>query len=216
MQNKNSATRPTSRAPTRQAARAQAHLPTGTYRFSDRFIKTTTPVLITVMLVSIAAGFIIGPLSDNVAGESGDVLGLVAAALIIGGLALPLLLAAVLGGEAIRAGAGIIGFFPIVGMFAAAAGNSELGQEMLGPVWTPWAFWAASRLWSSPAGASGSLAGSRGCRCGYRLRSSARRAWSCADRAKTPSTWCFQTSWTNSAGKARAATPSGTQRSPRC
>ncbi len=98
------------------------------------------------MLVSIAAGFIIGPLSDNVAGEAGDALGMVAAALVIGGLAVPLLLAAVLGGEAIRAGAGVIGFFLIVGMFAAAAGGSGLGQELLGPVWTPWAFWGGIAL----------------------------------------------------------------------
>jgi hypothetical protein len=114
--------------------------PAGTFRFSDRFIKTTTTVLITVMLASIAAGFIIGPLSDDVAGEAGDALGIAAGALIIGGLVIPLLLAAVLGGEAIRPGAGFIGFFLIVGMFATVAGSTELGQELLGPVWTPWAY----------------------------------------------------------------------------
>lgn len=137
---------PVSWAPTRQAAPAQASRPTGMFRFSDRFIKTATTVLITVMLVSIAAGFIIGPLSDNVAGEAGDALGLTAGALIIGGLVVPLLLGAVLGGEAIRAGAGFIGFFLIVGMFAVVAGSTELGQEMLGPVWTPRAFWGGSAL----------------------------------------------------------------------
>lgn len=144
--NKHSTPQPTSWAPTRQAAPARASRPAGTFRFSDRFIKMVTTVLVTVMLVSITAGFIIGPLSDNVAGESGDVLGTVAAALIIGGLAFPLLMAAVLGGEAIRAGAGFIGLFLIVGMFSTAAGSTELGQEMLGRVWTPWAFWGGIAL----------------------------------------------------------------------
>jgi hypothetical protein len=53
---------------------------------------------------------------------------------------LPLLLSGILGGEAIRPGAGFIGFFLIVGMFATVAGSTELGQELLGPVWTPWAY----------------------------------------------------------------------------
>ena len=143
---KHSSLQPASWAPTRQAAPAPARRPDGTFRFSDRFIKTTTTVLITVMLVSITAGFIIGPLSDDVAGEAGDALGMAAGALVIGGLVLPLLLAAVLGGEAIRAGAGFIGFFLIVGLLAAATGGSELGQDMLGPIWTPWAFWGGIAL----------------------------------------------------------------------
>lgn len=117
-----------------------------TYRFSGRFIKTTTTVLITAMLAMIAAGFILGPLSDNFEGETGEVLGIVAVALIIGGLGLPLLIGAVLGGEAIRPGGGIIGFLLIAGMFAAAAGMTEAGQEMLGPVWGPWAFWGGTTL----------------------------------------------------------------------
>lgn len=123
-----------------------ARRPAGTFRFSDRFIQMATTILMTFMLVSVAAGFIIGPMSDNVPGEAGDALGNTAGALVIGGLVVPLLLAAVLGGEAIRAGAGIIGFFLIVGMLAAVAGSTELGQEMLGRAWTPWAFWGGSAL----------------------------------------------------------------------
>lgn len=143
---RNSATQPESWAPTRQAAPAPDRRPDGTFRFSDRFIKTATTVLISFMLVSIAAGFIMGPLSDNVDGEAGDALGIAAGALIIGGLVIPLLLAAVLGGEAIRAGGGFIGVFLIVGMLAAVAGGTELGQEMLGRTWTPWALWGGIAL----------------------------------------------------------------------
>ena len=59
---------------------------------------------------------------------------------------LPLLLAAVLGGEAIRAGGGLIGFLLIVGMLAAVAGGTELGRELLGRAWTPWALWGGTAL----------------------------------------------------------------------
>ncbi|HSO90778.1 MAG TPA: hypothetical protein VLR70_06490 [Arthrobacter sp.] len=96
--------------------------------------------------MSITAGLIIGPLSSKVAGEAGDALGNAAIALIIGGTVVPLLLAAVLGGEAIRAGAGFIGFFLIVGLLAATAGSTELGLELLGPVWAPWALWGGIAL----------------------------------------------------------------------
>ncbi|MCB5282520.1 hypothetical protein QK292_15090 [Arthrobacter sp. AL08] len=145
MSKKNPATQPRSSAPNRRADN-QVSRPNGKFRFSDRFLKVVTTALITVMLVSIAAGFILGPLSDNVDGRAGDVLGNVAVALIIGGLVLPLLLAAVLGGEAIRAGAGFVGFFLIAGMLAAAVGTTEAGQELLGPVWGPWAVWGGGAL----------------------------------------------------------------------
>lgn len=111
----------------------------GRYRFSGRFIGWTTTVLMVSMIGMVAAGFIVGFYSDSVEGESGDILGMVAVALIIGGLTLPLLIAAVLGGEAIRKGAGAIGFFLMVGMFATVAGSTELGRKLLGPDWTPWA-----------------------------------------------------------------------------
>lgn len=146
MMKKDSSGRRMSWAPTRQAAPAPVRRPAGTYRFSDRFIKTATTVLIALMLVSVIAGFIIGPLSDTVDGEAGDALGITAAVLVIGGLVVPLLLAAVLGGEAIRAGAGIIGFFLIAGLFAAVAGSTELGLDLLGSAWTPWAFWCGVAL----------------------------------------------------------------------
>lgn len=138
---KNATSQPESWAPTRQAAPAPVRRPAGTFRFSGRFIKTATTVLTTVMVVSITAGFIIGPLSSKVAGAAGDALFTAAIALIAGGVVLPLLLAAVLGGEAIRAGGGFIGFFLIVGMFAATAGSTELGLEVLGRAWAPWTLW---------------------------------------------------------------------------
>ena len=143
---KSSTKRPAPWAPTRQAAPARARRPAGTFRFSDRFIRTTTTVLTTVMVVSITAGFIIGPLSSNVAGEAGDALFIAAISLIIGGTVLPLLLAAVLGGEAIRAGGGFIGFFLIVGLFATTAGSTEPGLELLGRAWAPWALWGGVAL----------------------------------------------------------------------
>ncbi|WP_431279976.1 hypothetical protein [Leifsonia poae] len=114
---------------------------TTTYRFSDKFISVTTTILITVMLVMIAAGFILGFVSDSLDSDAADVASSVAIWLIIGGIALPLLIAAVLGGEAIRAGGGIIGFLLIVGLFATVAGSTEMGQDALGPVWSSWAFW---------------------------------------------------------------------------
>ena len=139
---KHSSSQPEPWAPTRQAAPARASRPAGTFRFSDRFIKTATTIISTVMVVSVIAGFIIGPLSSKVAGEAGDALGTAAIALIIGGTVVPLLLAAVLGGEAIRAGGGFIGFFLIAGMLAATAGGTELGLELLGRAWAPWALWS--------------------------------------------------------------------------
>lgn len=138
--------RPASWAPARQAASAPARRPAGTFRLGDRFIKMATTVLVTFMLVSVTAGFVMGALSDNVDRGARDGLVTAAGALILGGLVLPLLLAAVLGGEAIRAGGGVIGFFLIVGMLAAVAGGTELGQEMLGRAWTPWAFWGGIAL----------------------------------------------------------------------
>lgn len=143
---KHSTSEPAHWAPTHQAAPAPVRRPAGTSRFSARFITLATRVLLTLMAVSVAAGFILGPLSDTVDGEAGDTLGVIAAALVIGGILVPLLLAAILGGEAIRAGAGIIGFFLIVGMTSAIAGSTELGYELLGPVRTPWAFWGGVAL----------------------------------------------------------------------
>jgi hypothetical protein len=141
---KKSSPRPRS-APTRSAT-ALARRPTGTFRFSERFINTTTTVLIVVMCVMLAGGFILGFVGDNFDGELRVVLGNVAVASILGGIVLPLLIAAVLGGEAIRAGGGALGFFLIAGLFATVAGSNELGQEMLGPVWTPWALWGGAAL----------------------------------------------------------------------
>ena len=149
---RNSATQPESWAPTRQAAPAPDRRPDGTFRFSDRFIKLATIVLVTIMVVSVSAGFIMGTLSDAAVGRAQDDLITAAGALIIGGFMLPLLLAAVLGGEAIRAGGGFIGFFLILGMMAAVAGGTELGQEMLGRAWTPWAVWGGVAMMAFATG----------------------------------------------------------------
>ena len=149
---RNSATQLESWAPTRQAAPAPDRRPDGTFRFSDRFIKMATTVLVSFMLVSVIAGFIVGALSDTVDRDAQDALVTAAGALIIGGIMLPLLLSAVLGGEAIRAGGGVVGFFLILGLLAAVAGGTELGQEMLGRAWTPWAYWGGIALMALATG----------------------------------------------------------------
>lgn len=118
----------------------------GTYRLTGRFIKITTTVLIVVMLGAIVVGFIIGLLSDNFDGDTGDTLQGVAGGLVIGGIMLPLLIAAILGGEAIKRGGGVVGFFLIVGMFSLVAGTTDLGKELIAPEWLPLAVWGGGGL----------------------------------------------------------------------
>src|SRR3954470_2914793 len=94
---------------TKKRTSAPAAKRTGTYRFSERFIAVTTRVLIAVLLGLVAVGFILGFISDGVSGEAGELLGTIAISLILAGFLLPLLVAAILGGEAITAGGGLIG-----------------------------------------------------------------------------------------------------------
>jgi hypothetical protein len=136
---KNSAAQPTFWAPTRQA-RAQTARPNGTFRFSDRFITRTSTALVVFMFVFIGAGLIIGPIGVNIGGDAEETLVILAVWLLGIGTVLPLLLSGILGGEAIVAGGGLIGFFLIVGLFAFVAGGTDQGLELLGPVWAPWAF----------------------------------------------------------------------------
>jgi hypothetical protein len=118
----------------------------GRYRFSDRFIRVTTWWLIGVMVVSIGLGFLLGAISYGLEGDARDVLSVVAVWLVFGGIGLPLLTAAVLGGEAIKRGGGVIGFFLIVGLGSTAATSAGDVAEALGPVWQPVLFWGGIGL----------------------------------------------------------------------
>ncbi|TFV95384.1 hypothetical protein [Orlajensenia leifsoniae] len=124
----------------KKRTRAPAVKRTGSYRFTPRFISVTTRVLMGVLLGMVALGFILGFISDGVAGEAGETLGTIALGLILGGFLLPLLVAAVLGGEAIMAGGGIIGFLLIVGLVMTAAGSTEIGRDFVGDEWMPGLF----------------------------------------------------------------------------
>jgi hypothetical protein len=116
------------------------------YRFSDRFIAIGTWVLIGILVVCLGAGLLLGFIGDGVGGDAGEILSGVAVCLIIGGFAVPLLAAAVLGGEAIKRGGGIIGFFLIVGLGCAVAGGAGGVAEELGPVWRPILLWGGIGL----------------------------------------------------------------------
>ncbi|MDN4645716.1 hypothetical protein [Arthrobacter sp. PsM3] len=92
------------------------------------------------MSVSIGAGLIIGPIGVNTGGDAEETLVILAVWLLGIETVLPLLLSGILGGEAIMAGGGFIGFSLIAGLFAFVAGGTDQGLELLGPVWAPWAF----------------------------------------------------------------------------
>lgn len=113
----------------------------GAYRFSDEFINRGTTILAVSMLGMIGGGFLLGFISDNFEGETRDSLSMVGATIAIAGITLPLLIAGILGGEAIMKGAGVLGFLLTMGMLAFAAGGTDGSKDLLGPEWAPWAFW---------------------------------------------------------------------------
>jgi len=121
----------TSSRPTGTAARA-GDRPKGRYRFSDRFIKRATAVLLIAMGVIVVAGFVLGFVSDEVSGEAGEQLANAAIVVVVAGFVLPLLVAAVLGGEAIKAGAGVIGFGLILGLVLVATTIAEATRAFYG------------------------------------------------------------------------------------
>lgn len=113
----------------------------GAYRFSDEFINRGTTILCVSMVGMIGGGFLLGYVSDNFEGETRDIFSIVGLTVAIAGITLPLLIAGILGGEAIMRGAGVLGFLLVMGLFACAVGGSDGSKELLGPVWAPWAFW---------------------------------------------------------------------------
>jgi hypothetical protein len=95
--------------------------PVGGYRFSNRFISVVTALILLVMGVTVVGGFVLGTFSDSIEGmEPEDVVDL-SGVIIVAGFLVPLLIAAILGGEAIRRGGGLVGFGLIlgVGLFTA-------------------------------------------------------------------------------------------------
>lgn len=119
--------------------------PARRYRFSDRFIRVATTVLLIAMGALVAAGFALGFASDGVEGEAGEVLGAVAAGLVIGGVLVPLAVAAVLGGEAVKAGSGFLGLGLVVGIAGVAFGSVDGTRALLG-AWAPLVFWGGMVL----------------------------------------------------------------------
>lgn len=89
----------------------------GAYRFSDDFIKTVTTVFCVSMVGMIGGGYLLGYLSDNFEGETRNIFSILGLSVVITGITLPLLIAGILGGEAIMRGAGALGFW-IVGWIA--------------------------------------------------------------------------------------------------
>jgi hypothetical protein len=114
----------------------------GGYRFSDEFMSRGTNILLVSMFVMVGSGFLLWFLADNFSdGATRDGPAITAACLLIGGVTLPLLISGVLGGEAIRKGAGVIGFCLVMGIFASALGANEMGKDLLGPEGAAWALW---------------------------------------------------------------------------
>ena len=115
---------------------------TGVYRFSDEFINRGTTILSLSMVVMVGGGFLLVFMADSsfdVATQ--DIIGTTGACLLVAGITLPLLIAGILGGEAIRKGGGVLGFLLTMGMLASALGSNDLGKELLGAEGASWAFW---------------------------------------------------------------------------
>jgi hypothetical protein len=117
--------------------------PTGRYRLSDRFIRRATAVLLTVMGVAVATGLVLGLVSDTLDGDAAETLGNLGGSLVIGGLIVPLLAAAILGGEAIKAGGGFLGFGLVLGVALVALVPTVEALDVLGAYRVPlyWAGW---------------------------------------------------------------------------
>ncbi|AWB93438.1 hypothetical protein [Aeromicrobium chenweiae] len=100
------------------------------FRFSDEFIKKWTNALIITLFVVTGVGVALGLASDADAAPSW--LGEAAVVVIVIGVVGPILASAVLGGEAIRKGGGVIGLLFTAGFVAGGAGK---GFEI------PWLMW---------------------------------------------------------------------------
>jgi hypothetical protein len=102
------------------ASDAPQRYPSG-YRMSDRFITVVSTVLSITMLVLVGLGFLLGLVFDN----SADWVAPTAISLILGGIGLPLLVAAWLGGQALHRFGGPVGALLIVGFAGIVLGTTN-------------------------------------------------------------------------------------------
>ncbi|MRK00543.1 hypothetical protein GEV27_03310 [Aeromicrobium sp. S22] len=100
------------------------------FRFSDEFINRWTRLLVIALFVITGAGIALGVASD--ADGAPGWLGAAAAVVLVLGIAGPIIASAVLGGEAIRRGGGVIGALFAVGLLAGASGAA---------LEIPWLMW---------------------------------------------------------------------------
>jgi hypothetical protein len=117
--------------------------PAARYRFSDQFIRRATAVLLIIMSVVVATGVVLGLVADSLGGDAVDTLGNLGGGLVVGGLLVPLLVAAILGGEAIKAGGGFLGFGLVLGVALVALLPTVEALDILGAWRVPlhWAGW---------------------------------------------------------------------------
>ncbi|MCW2770022.1 MAG: hypothetical protein JWR27_1455 [Aeromicrobium sp.] len=103
------------------------------FGFSDETIRRWTNTLVVLLVVVTGLGLGLGLASD--ADRAPSWLGTVATVVTVAGVVGPVLAAAVVGGESIRRGGGVIGVLLTYGLVAGATGHAlEIG----------WAFWTGS------------------------------------------------------------------------
>lgn len=90
------------------------------YRFSPAFIRRMTVALCIAIVVVPSAGIVYGL---TLGSDYEPWQGAIATGLLIGGFVVPLVTAAVLGGEAIRRGGGFVGFLFAAGLIAGPPGS---------------------------------------------------------------------------------------------
>jgi hypothetical protein len=91
------------------------------YRFSPQFIRRMTVILCIAIVVIPGAGIAYGL---TLGSDYEPWQGAIATGLLIGGFGVPLLAAAVLGGEAIRRGGGFVGFLFAAGLIGGPTGST--------------------------------------------------------------------------------------------
>jgi hypothetical protein len=111
------------------------------YRFSRRVINVTTGVLVAAMLAGLVTGIALGVASDGVEGDAGETLSTVALWIVVGSFLVPLAVAAVLGGEAIKRGGGLVGALLMVGITATAVSRVGDVVDVIGAGWSDVLFW---------------------------------------------------------------------------
>jgi hypothetical protein len=120
------------------------------FRYGDAFIQRWTTILCSAIVVLPMVGIGLGFWSDHDSAPDG--MPTIAVVVMCAGFVIPLLAAAVLGGEAIARGGGLIGAMLTYGLLAGSAGHTlDIG----------WAFWTGLLAVALAVPGSGSSAGSR-------------------------------------------------------